>query len=129
MMPGIPAGRQLAASVSSGAAARYAFLFASDAGVSDGLDGGAAAAPREPGLTSHTPVKSGSFARAAQSAAVGALGVNFWARAISLDTPNSPQTRTMGAIAERCFVMSLLQFDKLARVDPYDRVGDRLLNV
>ena len=64
--------------------------FASDAGVSDGLDGGAAAAPREPGLTSHTPVKSGSFARAAQSAAVGALGVNFCARAISLDTPNSP---------------------------------------
>ena len=78
MIPGMPGGRQLAVSLSSGGAARNAFRFASAAGVSDGLDGAAPAAPAER-VASQTPVKSGSLASAAQSAAVGALGVNFWA--------------------------------------------------
>src|SRR5258706_16277781 len=99
MMPGMPAGRQLAASLSSGGAARTPFLFASYAGVRDGLAGTAPAPPpRVPGLISHTPVKSGNFASAAQSAAVGALAVNFWAWAIAV---NAAETHTTAAMAER----------------------------
>src|ERR1700682_653838 len=92
MMPGMPAGRQLAASLSSGGAARYAFRFASYAGVSEGLCEAAPAAPRAPGLISQTPVKSGILASAAQSAAVGALVVTFWARAPAPDVITSAES-------------------------------------
>src|SRR5258706_16342530 len=103
MMPGMPAGRQLAASLSSGGAARNAFLFASYAGVRDGLTGTAPAPPpRVPGLISHTPVKSGSFASAAQSAAVGALAMNFWVWPIAL---NGAERNTTAAMAERIGVL------------------------
>src|SRR6266516_6171559 len=84
MIPGIPGGRQLAVSLSSRPLARSASLLAAYSGVSDGPEFGAS--PRDapaapPNGTSQTPVKSGSLARAAQSAAAGARLVGFWATA------------------------------------------------
>src|SRR5215813_833648 len=76
MIAGIPVGRQLAASVSSKLRASSSRFFAAYAGVSCGTGGGAAAGPRPPRPTvgaSHTPVRSGSFASAAQSAAEAAF--------------------------------------------------------
>src|SRR2546425_12440315 len=71
---GMPGGKQLAVSLSSGGLAKNAFFFASYSGVRSGPDGRpAATAPRPEALEiSHTPLKSGNFATAAQSAAVGA---------------------------------------------------------
>src|SRR5947207_13992774 len=100
MIPGIPGGKQLAVSLSSGALASNAFFLAAYSGVSDGPaakprprplaaalapprcspgpagpprpSGAAGAAPRgggPPHEISHTPVKSGSFAMRALSAA------------------------------------------------------------
>src|SRR6266498_2583902 len=79
MMPGMPGGRQFAVWLSSGAAASNAFFFSAYSGVRDGPDG----RPRgpAPSVTSHTPLKSGSLARAAQSAAAGAFRGNSWALA------------------------------------------------
>src|SRR5262245_2747161 len=80
MMPGIPGGRQLAVWLSSRASLCSCLRFAVAAVVSCGPWGAPpGAAPRPPPrpppkLSSHTPVKSGSFATAAQSAAVGDLG-------------------------------------------------------
>src|SRR5438105_2623130 len=84
MMPGIPGGRQLAASVSSGALSRYAFLFVSYSGVGEGTDGAAVTPRAPPPPRSHTPEKSGSFASAAQSAGAGAFVATFWAPATEL---------------------------------------------
>src|SRR5260370_39655056 len=73
MILGMPGGKQLAVSLSSGAFARNAFLFASYSGVSSGPEGRTVDVPRPEALEiSQTPLKSGSFATAAQSAAVGA---------------------------------------------------------
>ena len=66
-------------------------------------------------------MKSGSLASAAQSAAVGALGVNFCAWAIALDmrdalnmpdmpdTSNRAKTKTMAVIAERILVLGYMR--------------------
>src|SRR5690348_9700351 len=102
MIPGRPGGRQFAVGPSADARG-MSFIFAAYAGVRDGPAGAAArppppprprpalapppaagaAAPRAarppppPPPASHTPLKSGSFAMAAQSAAVGDLVIAF----------------------------------------------------
>ena len=99
MMPGIPAGRQLAAAVSSGALAWYALLLASYSGVRDGPDGAAVAPRGAPPPRSHTPVKSGSFASAAQSAAVGAFVVALWPAAIELIVAETSTAATIANVS------------------------------
>src|ERR1700676_2238652 len=93
MIPGMPGGRQLADGLSSALAAWRAssFALAAYSGVSAGDAAGLRlsprAAPRAPAPRaaprgiSQTPVKSASFARAAQSAGVGALSAGFGAAA------------------------------------------------
>src|SRR4029450_1113426 len=84
MIAGIPVGRQLAASVSSKLRASSSRFFAAYAGVSSGAGGGPATGPRPPRPTvgaSQTPVRSGSFPSAAQSAATGGFGFGSCAAA------------------------------------------------
>src|SRR4051812_6230709 len=95
MIPGSPGGRQLAASVSSGALATYAFLLASYCGVRAGPAGGAA--PRAPPPRSQTPVRSGNFARAAQSLAVGAFVVTFCGAALNESVAETNAATTSAA--------------------------------
>src|SRR5215475_7010156 len=122
MMPGMPGGRQLAAWLSSGALASRACRFAAYAAVSCGPAGGPPAlpprpppAPRPPAgpkPTSHTPVKSGSFASADQSAAVG--GVGFACCAIA-GTPATPVASSTTTAVER-ILRELGIFDPLYTV-------------
>src|SRR5579864_1125482 len=102
MIAGMPGGRQLAVRLSSAFAAwrTWAWALAAYSGVREGLAaapdtprapgraaGAAPGAPRPvpppppPKAVSQTPLKSGSLAKAAHSAGVGAWRVTFWAHA------------------------------------------------
>src|ERR1700730_16316397 len=100
MMPGIPGGRQLAAGPSSGGLARAAALFAAYSAVRAGADPRPAPRPPRPprGAVSQTPVKSGSLARAAQSAAAGALVVMLCATATE---PSAAEASEAAASAKK----------------------------
>ena len=97
-MPGMPGGKQFAVSLSSAPLARAASLFAAYSGVRDG-PAGAPPLPRPPPPPpdcSQTPVKSGSFAIAVQSAAVGGFGVLVWAKAD--EKTNKTRTKVMKSL-------------------------------
>src|SRR5215831_1612216 len=80
MMLGMPGGRQLADGLSSGLGwLASSWALAAYAGVSEGAVIPPVTPPAPGGATSQTPLKSGSFARAAQSAAAGAGRVAFCA--------------------------------------------------
>src|SRR3954468_16398312 len=131
MMPGMPGGRQLAESLSSARRDTSSWRFAAYAGVNCGPAGAPPARPASappprgaapPGAppwgaapraapagaggrpASHTPLKSGSFAMAAQSAAVGALV--FQSCALTVNTaPNASTAATKDASAnDRCVI-------------------------
>src|SRR5581483_302123 len=124
IMPGKPGGRQLADSLSPAGVAASALAFAAYSGVREGCGrgararGAAGAAPRPatrggpPIMTSQTPVKSGSLARAVQSSAVGGLRVNFSAAmsgaAAKKAANNAGRTRRVHFITEQPLCKSVL---------------------
>jgi hypothetical protein len=105
MIPGMPGGKQFAEGLSSRAFASNAFTLAAYSGVSDRWGGAGkpdlADELRElagpPMGISHTPVKSGNFAKAAQSAGVGAGRLKAWAVANGTNA-NEVNAATMSRI-------------------------------
>src|SRR4051812_46774821 len=123
MTPGIPGGRQLAASVSSAPRLSISRFLAAYSVVSAGPRGGPpargpparapAARPAAPArlppptvVASHTPFRSGSLASAAQSAAVGGFVFHSCARTPSQKSPAATMAAATKAIGIVLLVIS-----------------------